>query len=324
MNAGNKYDNKRLAGRSYVIAGGSGFLGTSLATQLSDLGANVVVLSRHPPEVSGNWRALRWDGRTVDLWADELEGIDGIVNLAGRSVDCIKTAANKDEILRSRVESTRAIGLAMTNLKSPPHVWVQMSTAHIYGDPAETICDEDSPAGIGLAPDVGQAWEDEFSRSILPGQKAVILRTSFVIGRNRGAGQGALGKLGFLTRIGLGGTIGTGKQGMSWIHESDMNRLIVQALTDDNMTGVFVASSPNPVSQQVFMQELRRAMGIRIGLPAFEWMVRLGAPVFLNTDPELALYGRYVVSKRLKKANFKFQYPDLNEALREIYSTKVS
>ena len=203
-----------LTGR-IVIAGGSGFLGTSLASHLAAAGASVVVLSRNPPKVAGPWRRVSWDGRTLGEWERELEGAAGLVNLTGRSVDCIKTPDHQDEILRSRVESTRVLGDAMRRVNSPPPVWVQMSTTHIYGDPPQVVCDEDSALGYGLAPDVGRAWEEAFRESVLPVQRAVILRTSFVIGRDRGAGCGALARLRPLARLGLGGTVGSGTQGMS-------------------------------------------------------------------------------------------------------------
>jgi uncharacterized protein (TIGR01777 family) len=301
-----------------VIAGGSGFLGVSLATHLAASGGSVVIISRHPPTTSGPWRHVTWDARTFGAWQRELDGAIGLVNLAGRSVDCIKTPDHQDEILRSRLEATRVLGLAVRAIESPPPVWVQMSTAHIYGDPPTAVCTEDSPFGYGLAPFVGRAWEDEFRASVLPSQRGVILRTSFVLGRDRGAGSGALRKLRMLARLGLGGKVGSGKQGMSWIHEADLNRLFERALTDPVMHGPYIASSPNPVSQQTFMRELRGAMGVPIGLPAFSWMVRIGAPWLFLTDPELALYGRYVVSRRLQDEQFEFRFPQLADALKDL------
>jgi NAD dependent epimerase/dehydratase family enzyme len=196
-----------------------------------------------------------------------------------------------------------------------------MSTAHIYGDPPDVTCTEDSPFGYGLAPFVGQTWESEFQQAVLPTQRDVVLRTSFVIGRDRGAGGGALARLLTLVRFGLGGTVGSGTQGMSWIHEADMDRLFERALTDDDVKGAYIASSPNPVSQREFMKTLRRVVGMPIGLPAFSWMVRVGAPLLMRTDPELALYGRYVVSKRLQQEGFEFEFPDLESALRDLLKT---
>jgi uncharacterized protein (TIGR01777 family) len=305
-----------------VIAGGAGFLGVSLAHHLAPSGTSVVLLSRHPPKRSGPWTHATWDARTLGEWRAALDGASGLVNLAGRSVDCIKTPNHQDEILRSRVEATRVLGMAVRTIESPPPVWVQMSTAHIYGDPPEVVCTEESPFGYGLAPFVGRAWEEEFRASVLPAQREVILRTSFVLGRSRGAGGGALARLVMLTKVGLGGRIGSGTQGMSWIHETDMNRLFERALTLPAMQGAYIASAPHPISQQVFMAELRRALRMPIGLPAFSWMVRLGAPWFLKTDPELALYGRYVVSQRLQEEQFEFQFAHLRDALNDLLQTR--
>ena len=135
-----------------VIAGGSGFLGISLATHLAGAGHRVIVLSRKKPSISGPWQHVAWDARTTGDWCQVLDGAAGLVNLAGRSVDCIKTPDHCDEILRSRVEATLALGRALRLIQRPPPVWVQMSTAHIYGDPPSVTCDEDSPYGYGLAP----------------------------------------------------------------------------------------------------------------------------------------------------------------------------
>ncbi len=172
-----------------VIAGGSGFLGVSLAHYLVGQGTQVVLLSRRPPRCDGPWKHVMWDGRTLGEWKRELDGAAGLVNLAGRTVDCIKTPDHQDEILRSRVEATRVLGEAVRTIDSPPPVWVQMSTAHIYGDPPETWCDEDSAFGYGLAPFVARAWEEAFTAAALPSQRQVVMRTSFVLGRDRGAGM---------------------------------------------------------------------------------------------------------------------------------------
>jgi hypothetical protein len=261
---------------------------------------------------------VEWDARTLGDWCRTLDGASGLVNLTGRSVDCIKTPDHQDEILRSRIESTRVLGMAVRRLDVPPPIWVQMSTAHIYGDPPRARCTEDSPFGYGLAPFVGQAWENEFRQSVLSTQRGVLLRTSFVVGHDRGAGNGAMGRFLPLMRFGLGGTVGSGTQGMSWLHELDMNRIIERALIDERMSGPYIASSPNPVPQREFMKTLRRVAGIPIGLPAFEWMVRIGAPLFMRSDPELALYGRYVIPQRLQEAGFEFQFPGLEEAIRDL------
>ena len=304
--------------KSVVIAGGSGFLGVSLACHLIERDVKVTLLSRNCPRIAGQWSFAEWDARTLGEWQSVLEGADAVVNLAGRTVDCIKTPDHCDEILRSRVEATRVLGQAMRALTVRPPVWVQMSTAHIYGDPPTSICTESSPFGYGLAPHVGKAWEAEFADSLHSEQRGVVLRTSFVVGQDRGAGGGALSRLRTITRMGLGGKLGSGKQGMSWIHERDMNRIFERAILDSSMQGAYIASSPNPVSQQEFMRTLRGALRMPIGLPATETMVRFGARWILRTDPELALYGRYVLPQRLVDAGFEFDFPELDAALSDL------
>lgn len=298
-----------------VIAGGTGFLGRNLARHLHGEGCDVVVLSRHPPPTAQPWRHATWDARTLGDWVCHLEGATALVNLAGRTVDCVKTPDHCDEILRSRVESTAVLGRAFEELQVRPRVWVQMATAHRYGDPPTVLIDEDAAFGYGLAPFVGAAWEDAFTRAAPTGVRQVILRTSFVLGR----GGGALPRLARLARWGLGGRVGHGRQGISWIHELDLNRLFVWAMADERVAGAYLVSAPNPVSNAVFMRELRRAVGVPIGLPAMAWMVRLAARLVLRTDPELALYGRYCVSRRLAEEGFVFRFPELRAALRDLF-----
>lgn len=297
-----------------VIAGGTGFLGLNLAGHLAEEGYEIVLISRNAPRKTGPWKHARWDGRSVGDWAEHLEGASALVNLAGRTVDCIKTPGHCDEILRSRVESVYALGKALREISSRPPVWLQMATAHIYGDPPEVICNEDSPFGYGLAPIVGNAWEKAYAECVPDCMRQVILRTSFVLGKS----GGAFPKMKMLARLGLGGRVGHGRQGISWIHEQDMSRLMSRAISDADMRGIYVATAPNPVSQAEFMRALRRAIGMPLGLPAVEWMVRLGAHYLLRTDPELVLYGRYCVSRRLENDGFKFKFPEIEEAIKQL------
>lgn len=307
MNSAQQSATKRV-----VIAGGSGFLGTSLARHLSKKNYKVTILSRNAPP-QGEWSFQKWDARTLGEWAKVLDGAHAVVNLVGRTVDCVKTPLHCDQILRSRVEATRVLGQAISTLESKPSVWVQMSTAHIYGD-SELDCVEDSATGFGLAPIVGTAWERAFDESCPEGIRRVILRTSFVLGQQGDAWK----KLKLITKLGFGGTLSTGTQGMSWIHEHDMNAIFERAIENDSMAGVYISSAPNPVSNRTFMQSMRDALGVPIGLPATAWMIQIGARLLLRTDPELALYGRYVIPQRLLAEGFEFKYPKLNDALNEL------
>lgn len=307
-------ENKSSTKNRVVIAGGTGFLGLNLARHLTEKGHEVVLISRNAPHQAGPWLHAKWNGRSVGDWAAHLEGAAALVNLAGRTVDCIKTPGNCEEILRSRVDSVQALGKALRDIKNPPPVWLQMATAHIYGDPPDAICDEQSSFGSGLAPDVGTAWEEAYKEHVPAGMRQVILRTSFVLGKS----GGAFPKMKMLARLGLGGRVSHGRQGISWIHEQDMNRLMTRAINEQEMQGVYVATAPSPVSQADFMRVLRRAIRMPVGLPSAGWMVRLGAHYLLRTDPELVLYGRYCVSKRLEKEGFEFNFPEIEEAIKDL------
>jgi len=300
--------------KKIIITGGTGFIGLSLADHLKKFGYEPILIARHKPKSIIKHKFVQWDGHTLDDWKEELSESKAIVNLAGKTVDCIKTPDNCDLILRSRVDSTLIIGQALQEIKNPPKVWIQMSTAHIYGDPPSVHCTESSSTGYGLAPTVGKAWEKTFLKVLPQDIRGVRLRTSFVIGKN----GGALSGLKNIVRLGLGGTVGAGTQGMSWIHEYDMNNLILKAIEEEKYKGYYISSSPNPVSNKEFMRELRKMMKIPIGLSAPSGIIKFGAKYLFGTDPELVLYGRYVKSERLDKEGFEFKFPTLSSALKDL------
>jgi len=301
--------------KKIIIFGGSGFLGVNLATALVKKEYEVVIVSRNEPKEKGAWKFIAWDAQTLGDWVKEIDNAEAFVNLVGRTVDCVKTAENCDAILRSRVDATKLIGKALNALEVKPKTWVQMSTAHRYGDSAEATCDENSTFGYGLAPYVGAKWEEAYAKSILPDIRQVIVRTSFVLGRS----GGALKVMALLAKFGLGGKAGHGQQGLSWIHEDDMNKILIASIENEKMNGAYIASAPKPVSNEIFMQELRKALGVKIGLPAYAWMIKIGAKFVMNTDPDLVLAGRYVVPKRLEDAGFEFDYPSIEVAFEDLF-----
>jgi uncharacterized protein (TIGR01777 family) len=310
-----------------ILAGGTGFLGTGLTPVLLNAGYDVTILTRSESARQGKAtprdadspdpivRNVRWDARTLGPWAAELDGAAAIVNLVGRTVDCRKTDANKRVILESRVDSVRALGAACATCTNPPPVWVQTSTAHIYGDTGDELLDESSPIGEGFAPMVGTAWEQALQESAPKDCRKVILRISFVLGRN----GGPLRTLARIARSFLGGRIGTGRQWISWIHEADLQAVILRANRDERMQGVYVVTSPNPVRNVEFMAALRKAVHRPWSPPVPPMMVRLGAWI-LRTDPELPLLGRRCVPARLLRENFIFQFPELKNALQGLLS----
>ncbi|HYE21547.1 MAG TPA: TIGR01777 family oxidoreductase [Tepidisphaeraceae bacterium] len=298
-----------------VIAGGSGFLGAGLIPDLLAAGYDAVVLTRGGAASSqdGRVRYVTWDARTAGDWASELDGAAAIVNLVGRTVDCRKTPANKRVILESRVDSVRALAAAWARAANPPKVWVQSATAHIFGDTWDEVLDDASPTGTGFAPQVGRAWEAALAAADLPGVRKVVLRISFVLGRN----GGALKTLAKLTRWFMGGPTGSGRQYMSWLHQADLNAIILRALADESMSGAYVTTAPGPVTNREFMRTLRRVLRRpwtpRVPSP----LVRVGA-WFMRTDPELALYGRRLAPTRLLSEGYAFRFPELERALRDL------
>ena len=298
--------------KKVIIFGGTGFIGTALAEYLSQHKFHPIVIGRTKSDARFDF--VQWDGINNGAWADTLNHAYAIVNLVGKSVDCIKTPLNIDEILKSRVDATRLIGEALKSVANPPNIWVQMSTAHIYGDSETRVADEDSTLGYGLAPFVGKHWEAAFQESALAETRKVVLRTGFVLDKTGGAFM----KLKQIARLGLGGKVGSGKQGMSWIHMQDLNRFITQALTDENVNGVYNVSAPQPLNNSDFMAVLRKKLQIPFGLSSPLFVLKLGAKLFFKTDYELLVYGRFVISKRLEALGFQFTYLDLDSALNHL------
>jgi uncharacterized protein len=297
-----------------ILAGGSGFLGQSLAKELLKRDYEVVVLTRRARERGDSAREVEWSGAHVGEWIKFLDGADAIVNLAGRSVNCRHTPENVREINESRVHSVRAITLAFAHVKNPPRVWVQSGSLALYGDAGERWCDENAPAGHGEAVDTCKLWEGAFDSANLPDTRKVLLRIGFVLDRD----GGALSVLGRLTKWFLGGAVGDGRQYVSWIHLADMNRMFLDAIENEKLAGAFNATSPNPATNAGFMRELRRALHRPWSPPAPVWAVHFGSWL-MQTEPSLALTGRRCAPKRFLDAGFKFQFPELRGALTDIY-----
>lgn len=166
-----------------------------------------------------------------------------------------------------------------------------------------------------MAPFVGVEWERAFADAQLPTQRGVILRTSFVLGL-RG---GAFDRLRRMTKLGLGGTVGSGRQWISWIHQDDFNRIVMDAIDDDAYRGVYMVTAPEPVTNRHFMQAMRRAFNRPWSPPAPGFGVRLACRFLLDTDPELALLGRRCVPARLlNEHGFTFTFPDIDTALADL------
>lgn len=296
-----------------VIAGGSGALGSLLVDAYGKAGWEVVVLTRSASSGLGHARYLTWDGETLGDWAETVDGATVVVNLAGKSINTRFTEASKREIWESRVKSTAVVAEAIRRSKRPPRLWINAGGISIYG-PSEALRTEaDVPDGTGFLAQVARAWEAAFAAAVTPATRKVQFRISSVL-LSEG---GMLTPLARLVRLGLGGTIGSGRQYLSWIHERDFVKLVDWTAGNQAVQGIVHASSPYPVQNVDFMRALRKRLGMPFGLPSPEWSTRLGARL-IGTEPELVLSGRRVVSERLEKAGFQFNFPELRDALQNL------
>ncbi len=308
--------------RKIVLAGGTGQVGTILARHYRAAGDDVVVLSRTPQ--TAPWRTVPWDAKTLGPWTSELEDADVVIGLAGRSVNCRYTAANRDAIMRSRVESTHALGQAIAWAKSPPRTWLQMSTATIYAHRFDAPNDEatgriggtepDAPPAWRFSIEVARAWERAVDEAVTPRTRKVKLRSSVVLSPDRG---GIFDTLLALTRRGLGGTAGNGKQYVSWIHEADFVRAIEWVTAHDSLTDVVNVASPNPLPNADFMRALREASHTKVGLASPKPLITVGA-FLMRTEPELVLKSRRVVPGKLLASGFDFIYPTWPQAAADL------
>jgi uncharacterized protein (TIGR01777 family) len=272
----------------------------------------VTVLSRQPRNAP--WQVVRWDAESVGDWAAALDGADVVINLAGRSVNCRYHAENRRLIMESRVRSTRTVGEAIARAARPPRVWLQASTATIYAhrhdapnDEATGILggsEEGAPDSWRFSIEVAKAWEGAANELDLPHTRRVLLRSAMIMSPDPG---GVFAVLLGLTRWGLGGASGDGRQYVSWIHDRDFIRAVSWLIEHAEVAGPVNLAAPNPLPNAEFMRVLRAAWGIGFGLPATRWMLELGA-FFLRTETELVLKSRRVVPGRLLQSGFVFEY----------------
>jgi len=304
-----------------VIPGGTGQVGTILARAFHHAGYDVVIFSRKT--APSPWRVVTWDAKTLGSWVSEIDGANVVINLAGYNVNCRYHQQNRELIKNSRVESTRVVGEAIARASSPPEVWLQASTATIYAHRYDAPNDEhgiiggseeNSPDTWRFSIDVAKSWERTLNEAVVPQTRKILLRSAMIMSPDRG---GVFDTLLGLTRHGLGGPAGDGKQYVSWIHDLDFIRAIFWIIEREDLKDHVNLSSPNPLPNADFMRILREAWGIRIGLPAAIWMLEIGA-LLLRTETELILKSRRVLPGKLQELGFVFKFPNWPEAARDL------
>lgn len=293
-----------------VVPGGSGHVGQMLRRHFKKNGATVVTIGRSRDA------DVLWDGKTLGPWTQCLESADVVINLAGRTVDCRYTEKNLSDMMTSRTDSTRVLGEALRAARTPPPVWLQMSTATIYAHRTDAPNDERSGQIGGSEPgvpaywkrsiDIAKAWEETAISAKTPRTRQVLLRSAMVMSPDRGSVFDVLSKM---ARVGLGGTIAGGEQYVSWIHGDDFAQALELLIKNKDIEGAINLSSPTPLPQKEFMRVLRDVWKVPVGLPVTRLMAEVGAWL-LRTDTELILKSRRVVPTKLLELGMHFEFPE--------------
>jgi len=291
-----------------LIAGGTGFIGTYLKKRFEEKGENVKLVSRTGIDVPWVHQSL----------VDELEHTDMVINLAGKTINCRHTGENKKMILDSRIKATSLLGNAIAACKNPPLLWVNASASAIYkSDTIAPATETSEHLADDFLADVVRRWETDFFSFKLPSTRQIALRTSVVLGRNKGAFPSLLR----LTRLGLGGKVGNGKQFFSWIHIEDYFRIVEFLIQNVSVNGIVNCTSPSPLSNAELMQRMRNKAKVPFGLPAPEFAVRIGA-FFIGTESSLLLNSTNIYPELLLNAGFSFEFGDIDAAIADLIHSK--
>lgn len=298
----------------YVIAGGSGFLGKPLTRELMAKGHEVVVLTRGVARSAAGIRQVSWPGApggSDTTWEREIDGADGVVNLAGAGIaDERWSTARKQELRQSRIDSTRALVGAIRAAARRPAVFLSGSAIGYYGPQPDNgpALDESAPPGSDFLSTLAVEWEHEAQAASELGCRVVILRTGVALARD----GGALEKLTLPFNMFVGGPIGSGRQVLSWIHRTDWIELVVWLLRRPDAAGAYNATAPQPVTNTEFSKALGNALGRPSWLPVPGFALKI---IVGEVAGPALLAGQRVIPKRALEQGFTFQYPDIRSAM---------
>lgn len=289
-----------------LITGATGLIGTALQKDLKEKGYEVLLASRSEPKGEND---VQWSIEDGFAEPEKLEGLDAVVHLAGESVSGLRWTDDKKKAIRdSRVIGTRTMVKALSQLKNRPKVLVAASATGFYGERGDEELTESSTAGDTFLAEVAKEWEGEARRAEDAGIRTVLLRTGIVLSKD----GGALGAMLLPFKLGVGGVVGSGKQWMSWISLDDQISAINFAIENENIRGAVNAVAPNPVTNEEFTKTMGEVLYRPTFLPLPEFVVSMALG---EMGDALLLSSTRVLPKRLEDAGFKFQYPELKQAL---------
>ena len=302
---------REIAPMNILISGSTGLIGNALIPLLTTGGHEVVRLVRTKSRTPSK-EIISWDPDTGFIDAAGLEGIDAVVHLAGEPVANGRwTAAKKARIRESRYRGTKLLCEAVAQLANPPKVFVCASAIGYYGDRGDEVLTEASPPGTGFLADACQEWEAMCEPARQKGIRVVNLRIGIVLS----PAGGALAKMLTPFKLGLGGTLGSGKQFMSPIALDDMIGTIAHALVTPSLSGPANAVCPHPVTNYEFTKTLGKVLGRPTIFPAPAPVLRLALGEMAD---ELLLASTRVEPRRLMETGYQFRYPTVEAALRHV------
>ena len=296
-----------------IIAGATGFIGSVLTDRLWNQFHSLVLLSRKPPAEVGvskkEWFA--WAPPAGGDWQQEVDGADGIVNLAGEPIAGKRWSKEQKEKLRaSRIDATRALVSAIAKARVKPKFLVSASAVGYYGPHGDEILTESGAAGGDFLSRLCLDWEGEALKAETHGVRVATVRTGIVLGK----GQGALAKMVPPFKMFLGGPLGSGKQYMPWIHIEDEIGLLLFLIQNETARGAFNATAPNPVT----MEEFAKALGEVLNRPSWVSVPPSALALIAGEMADMLLTGQRAVPEAATKLGYVFQYPMVGAALQSL------
>lgn len=301
-----------------AITGATGFIGTRLVEQLHNQQHHIVVFSRNadrarkvfPAASFPNLEVVAYTPTQSGEWQTKISGCDGVVNLAGESIaEGRWSDARKREIMESRQVGTEKIVEAIAQAEVKPSVLVNSSAIGYYGTSETAEFDETSNPGNDFLAEVCKKWEAAAQKVTDSGTRLVIVRTGIVLGMG-----GAIAKMYTPFQLFAGGPIGSGRQWFSWIHRDDLVNLIITALTNSTMAGIYNGTAPNPVRMADFCRE----MGAVMNRPSWLPVPSFALEALLGDGAQVVLEGQHVYPKQTLASGFEYQYAAITPALKEI------
>ncbi len=297
-----------------ILAGGTGLIGKELLNQLIEKKHTVTLLKRNSKDISSPSPFMRveiWDGKNLGNWVTAFDDADAVINLSGEPIAAKRwTSSQKEKILSSRIDSTRAIVSAIKESKKKPTVLVNASAVGYYGNVESGDVTELHEKGKGFLADVCARWEDEALQAEQLGVRVALLRTGIVLHKEGGALQKMLPPFKYF----VGGKLGNGNQWFPWIHFDDEIQIILFAMEHNTITGAVNLASPNPITNKDFSSALGKTIHRPSIFPVPAYILKM----MLGEMSEMLLGGQKVIPEKLLRAGYKFSYPNLTAALNSL------